>query len=273
MYKSSLAAALALSLVACGGGGGGEAEGSTSAAGSGTDSSQASPNNGGTGGSQSLEGTVWERLPGPSGDRTEIAIGGIKNEPANRVYMCEKKGSTAAGFYKGIISEDNVVEWDAEHGLPDTYLSISNGKLVFDYRINGQLPTDYDKGSWSGECGPLENIPPTKLAVVLPSGLSGITSVTIDGKSIPLISLAAGAPSPDCSNPSITYTLPRPSQRNSNGDYYTVRVGHRTQSIDAGGAYQTTTYESTFYSYYFTAGACNAYKVDWGSLGFTLAPL
>lgn len=271
-YKLSLAAALTLSLAACGGGGsGGNDEGSTSP--SATGSSQNVSQGSNTGGSQSIEGTVWVRLPGPSGDRTEIAIGGIKNEPANRVYMCEKKGSTAAGFYKGIISENNVVKWDAEHGLPDAYFTFANGKLVFEYRINGSLPTNYDKGSWSGECGPLENLPPTKLAVVLPSGLSGITGVSIDGKSVSLISLAAGAPRPDCSNPGTTFTLPRPSKSNSNGAYYTVLVSDRTQSVDAGGAYRTTTYETTFYSYYFTAGACNTYKVEWGNMGYTLVPL
>ncbi|HYP70509.1 MAG TPA: hypothetical protein VEP93_06455, partial [Variovorax sp.] len=211
--------------------------------------------------------------PGPSGDRTEIAIGGIKNEPANRVYMCEKKGSTAAGFYKGTISSNNVVKWDAVHGLPDTYFSLSSGRLIFDYRINGSLPTDYEKGSWSGECGPLENVPPTKVAVVLPSGLTTITGVSIDGKSVPLISLAAGAPRPDCSNANTTFTLPRASKSNSNGAYYTVLVSDRTQSVDAGGAYKTTTYETAFYSNYFTAGACNTYQVQWGNMGYTLVPL
>ena len=271
-YKLTLATALAVSLAACGGGGGSDGESFASSAGSSTGGSQSSSSSGGTGASQSMEGTVWVRLPGPSGDRTEIAIGGIKNEPANRVYMCEKKGSTAAGFYKGIISSDNVVTWDAEHGLPNTYFSLSSGRLVFDYRINGSLPTEYEKGSWSGECGPLENVPPTKVAVVVPAGL-GTTGVSIDGKSVPLISLAAGAPVPDCSNPNTTFTLPRASKSNSNGAYYTVLVTDRTQSVDAGGAYKTTTYETTFYSHYFKAGACNTYKVEWGNMGYTLVPL
>ena len=274
-HKWSLAAALMLSLAACGGGGGGgDDSGFASPAGSATGGSQSSSSSstGGTSGeSTALGDTVWVRLPGPSGDRTEIAIGGIKNEPANRVYMCEKKGSTAAGFYKGIISSDNVVKWDAEHGLPNTYFSLSNGKLVFDYRINGSLPTEYEKGSWSGECGPLENVPPTKLTVVVPTGLTGIQGVTIDGKSVPLI--RAGTASNDCSNPSVTFTLPRPAQTNSNGGYYMVRVTDRTQSVDAGGAYKTTTYESAFYTHYFTAGACNTYKVEWGNMGYTLAPM
>ena len=268
VYKLTLATALALSLAACGGGGGGsDGDGSASSASSASSSQSTSATS-----QSSLQG-VWVRLPGPSGDRTEIAIGGIKNEPSNRVYMCEKKGSTAAGFYKGTISSSNVVTWDAEHGLPNTYFSMSSGRLVFDYRINGSLPTEYDKGSWSGECGPLENVPPTKVAVVLPTGLNTIQSVTIDGKSVPLSTMAAGAPRPDCSNASTTFTLPRASKSNSNGAYYTVLVSDRVQSVDAGGAYKTTTYESTFYSYYFTAGACNTYQVQWGNLGYTLAPL
>lgn len=257
-FKLTLATAVALSLAACGGGG---------------DDGDSGGSYGGGGGSAGpAAGTVWVRLPGPSGDRTEIAVGGIKNEPANRVYMCEKRGSTAAGFYKGTLSTSGVVTWDAVHSLPNTYFTVTNGKLVFDYRINGSLPTDYLTGTWSGECGPLENLPPTKLAVVLPSGLTGITSVTLDGVSLPLIPLASTAPNPDCSVASTTYTLPRPTKRNTNGEYYSLKVSSRTQGIDNGGAYQTTVYETAFFTHYFKAGECNAYQVMWGSLGYTLAP-
>src|SRR5688572_9259752 len=76
--------------------------------------------------SPEIEG-VWVRLPGPSGDRTELAIGGIDGEPVNRVYMCEKKGSTAAGFYKGILTTDNIIIWD--DNLPDTHLRITGSQL------------------------------------------------------------------------------------------------------------------------------------------------
>jgi hypothetical protein len=101
------------------------------------------------------EGT-WVRLLGPSGDRTDLAIGGIAGEPENRVYMCELRGSTAAGFYKGMLN-GNVITWDSQYGLPDTYLSMVDGQLEFDYRCCGTVPTYYERGSWSGECGPLSN--------------------------------------------------------------------------------------------------------------------
>lgn len=104
-----------------------------------------------TGGGSDIEG-VWVRLPGPSGDRTEIAVGGIDGESSDRVYMCEKKGSTAAGFYKGTLN-GNVVTWDSSHNLPDAHLSRVGGELELDYPdCEVCLPTRYKSGSWSGEC-------------------------------------------------------------------------------------------------------------------------
>lgn len=265
-YALGLAAPLAFTLAACGGGGDGDSGNSTSSSSSGQNQSSST---GGTTGSSSVSGT-WVRLPGPSGDRTDIAIGVIKNEPANRVYMCEKKGSTAAGLYKGTIT-NNVVKWDAEYRLPDADFTLSNGRLVVQYQVSFSLATPYEKGSWSGECGPLENVPPTKIAVVLPAGMTGIVGVTIDGKSIPYTSLAAGAPIPNCTNPSNTYTLPAPANRNSTGDYYKVVVTHRGAGADS--ITRTTPYETTFYKSYFKAGACNPYVVDFGSQGYTLVGL
>lgn len=267
-YKLSFAVALALSLAACGAGT--EDDSDTSPSLSGTGGTQSPTSSGGSGGSSSLQGTVWVRLPGPSGDRTEIAIGGIKNEPANRVYMCEKKGSTAAGFYKGTLT-NNVVKWDAQYGLPDADFTLSGNRLVVQYQVSYSLATSYDKGTWSGECGPLEYVPPTRLAVVLPAGSSVVTGVTVDGKSVPLSYLSPGAPVPDCSNASTTFTLPAPSNQNSTGKYYSVKVTSRQAGADT--IVRTTTHETTFYEWYFKKGACNPYTVEWGNLGYTLAPL
>ncbi len=72
---------------------------------------------------------VWVRTLGPSGDRTDLAIGLITDDPT-RVYMCEKRGSTASGFYKGYLF-DNTIEWDAIHQLPETELRIVGSQLEF----------------------------------------------------------------------------------------------------------------------------------------------
>lgn len=116
------------------------------------DDSDEDTNNNNNGGSF---GGVWTRLPGPSGDRTDLAIGGIDGESSDRVYMCEKKGSTAAGLYKGYI-DGNIITWDSEYGLPYTYVEIVDGILEFSYpECDVCLVTDYKKGSWGGDCGEL----------------------------------------------------------------------------------------------------------------------
>jgi len=95
---------------------------------------------------------TWVRIVGASGDRTDIAIGGISGEDNDRVYMCEKQGSSVAGLYKGTLS-GNTIYWDSEYNLPSADLSIEGGDLVLDYTSCSQcLPTTYVKGSWSGEC-------------------------------------------------------------------------------------------------------------------------
>ncbi|MBK6381424.1 MAG: hypothetical protein IPF72_17810 [Chitinophagaceae bacterium] len=114
---------------------------------------------------------TWVRLPGPSGDRTDLAIGGIANEPANRVYMCEKRGSTAAGFYKGTYS-NGVITWDSQYNFPDYTATVDGSQLVID--CNVCLPTYYDVGSWSGECGPLENTSKKLLLALENSAYGGI---------------------------------------------------------------------------------------------------
>lgn len=47
---------------------------------------------------------------------------------------------------------------------------------------------------------------------------------------------------------------------------------HRHASVDAGGRVRDFTHETTWYEWYFKSGVCNVYTVDWGAMGFTLAP-
>lgn len=95
---------------------------------------------------------VWVRVIGASGDETDLAIGSVTGEGASRVWMCEKKGSTAAGFYKGTIS-GNIITWDATHGLPNTQLGKSGSQLTFIYpSVSSSILTYYNAGSWSSQC-------------------------------------------------------------------------------------------------------------------------
>lgn len=211
----------------------------------------------------SLEG-VWTRLPGPSGDRTDLAIGGIEGEPENRVYMCEKEGSSAAGLYKGVLN-GNIIVWDADYGLPNTSIKRSGNQLEFDYSDCGEcLVTYYEKGNWAGDCGQLENTS-IKLAVGLNnSDNSSITikSVTVDGYDVPLQLLNSTTTEPDCTSPYGTLTLHEPIQFDGSGNgYYSVNVTY--SAVGADGYYYTKTDTTTYFQYYFDIG-CNKYQVILG---------
>lgn len=217
----------------------------------------------------SIEGT-WVRLIGASGDRTDLAIGGIEGEPENRVYMCEKRGSTAAGFYKGYLNGD-MITWDEQYNLPDTYLQIVGPELEFDYRCCGAVPTYYERGDWSGECGPLENT-----SIILAVGLDNrdfyettIRSVTIDGISVPLAVLNETTTEPDCEGYE-AITLPAPAQTGDSGSgYYMVEITYSYQGADT--QWHTEVSRKAWYKHYFDVG-CNKYKIGWNN-GYTLIPL
>ena len=68
--------------------------------------------------------------------------------------MCEKRGSTAAGFYKGTYS-DGIITWDEVYNFPNHTAVVNGSELVID--CNVCAPTYYKPGSWSGERGPLGN--------------------------------------------------------------------------------------------------------------------
>ena len=204
-----------------------------------------------TGGNVDVIGT-WVRLPGPSGDRTDLAIGGIANEPANRVYMCEKRGSTAAGFYKGTYS-NGVITWDSQYNFP-TYTAIVDGsQLVID--CNVCLPTYYKVGSWSGECGPLENTS-KKIAVGIENSAYGgvsINSVTIENIPCPLTLLNTVVTAPDCSSNSY---INSPAS-STNPSYYTYRITY--SGIGVNGPYTRVDGGSIYKSD--LGFTCNKYKV------------
>jgi hypothetical protein len=106
------------------------------------------------GGGSSFYG-IWNRIVQSSGDRTDIAIGGITGEPANRVYMCELTGSTAAGFYKGTLNGNTIV-WDSQYGIPNFVLTIVGSNMELNVpSCSTCITTTYVSGSWSGQCVPL----------------------------------------------------------------------------------------------------------------------
>jgi hypothetical protein len=178
-------------------------------------------------GPDGISGT-WQRVRGPSGDVTDIAIGGITGEPDDRVYMCEHKGSSAAGLYKGTIAGE-VITWDATYGLPNaTFTTDGDERTLAFPSISWSIPTNYKRGPWRGECGPLENSS-KKIAVGLPMSMQGtIIGASVEGIEVPLTLLTNTVTAPDCSSHSFI-ELPATS---ANADYYTTKVRYTGISVD-----------------------------------------
>jgi hypothetical protein len=216
-----------------------------------------------TGGDIDVMGT-WVRLPGPSGDRTDLAIGGIANEPANRVYMCEKRGSSAAGFYKGTYN-DGVITWDSQYNFP-TYTAVVDGsQLVID--CNVCIPTYYEVGSWSGECGPLENTS-KKIAVGIQNSAYGglsINSVSIENIPCPLTLLNTVVTAPDCSS----YSYINTPATSANPNYYSYRIAY--SGIGLGGPYTGVSVGNIVKSD--LGYTCNKYKVFMTQVGSNIFSL
>jgi len=176
-----------------------------------------------------IEGT-WVRFPGPSGDKTDLAIGGITGEPSNRVYMCEKKGSIDAGFYKGMYSNNTIV-WDAVHGLPNFSVNLVGNELELD--CNVCLPTKYKQGDWSGECGPIVYIT-NNITVGFNSNDPNFSNVntielTINDKICPFTLLNSTVTLPDCSSSNSFITV-NESQMNGSG-YHAVLIRYSSGGI------------------------------------------
>lgn len=98
---------------------------------------------------------IWQRYGSPKGYNTDLAVGNIPGESANRVYMCEHPGSPSAGLYKGYIS-GNIITWDPQYGLPNAeFKQVGNYMTLY---FNVGLPEDagkYQRGVWTNTCGEL----------------------------------------------------------------------------------------------------------------------
>ncbi len=121
---------------------------------SGTTSGTTGNNTGNTGNNFNPYG-IWQRYGSPKGYNTDLAVGNIPGEPANRVYMCEHPGSPSAGLYKGYIS-GNIITWDPQYGLPNAeFKQVGNYMTLY---FNVGLLEDagkYQRGVWSNTCGEL----------------------------------------------------------------------------------------------------------------------
>jgi hypothetical protein len=98
---------------------------------------------------------IWQRFGSPKGYKTDLAVGNIPGEPANRVYMCEHPGSPSEGLYKGYIN-GNIITWDSEFGLPNAEFKQVNNYMTLYFNVG--LPEDagkYARGIWTNTCGPL----------------------------------------------------------------------------------------------------------------------
>jgi hypothetical protein len=218
---------------------------------------------GGNGGVEGPLNGVWVRTEGASGDETDIAIGNIPGEPENRVYMCEYVGSV--GLYKGYLN-GNTITCDNTYGLPDASVKRVGAQLELSYpSVSWSIPTLYNSGQWSSNCGPLENSS-IKLAVGLNNSLNSsvtINSVSIDGYGVPLTLLNSGTTMPDCDSPNWYLTLPEPAQSNEYGGYYLVNVTFTAEGLS--GSY-TETHTTVHYKHYFNTNSCNIYQVGTNGL-------
>lgn len=102
---------------------------------------------------------IWIRETGDgSGDRTDLAIGTVRGEAANRVWACEvRPRRPSIVLQRGTLTGDRIV-WDAVHGgVPDYRVSRSGDRLRVEVQFPGAQPTTYSRGSWSSLCPALED--------------------------------------------------------------------------------------------------------------------
>ncbi len=226
---------------------------------------------GGGGGNNTGTSGIWKRIESPKGYQTDLAVGGIPGEPANRVYMCEHPGSPSAGLYKGTISGETIT-WDAVHGLPTAKFYERDGFMRLWFSV---APEDeagkYVKGVWTNTCGPLENSV-KKIAVGFNPGENqnqyySILSVKVENTTCPVTQLSTAVPAPDCTSGKF---INSPSS-SANPDYYTVSITY--SSIDMNGQQYTKTEQSVIYKVHL-ANDCNKFKVDNSGTGrWVLLPL
>ncbi len=212
---------------------------------------------GGGGGNGSSTG-VWQRFNSPNGYNTDLAIGNIPGEPANRVYMCEHPGSPSAGLYKGYINGE-IITWDAVHGIPSAKFYERDGVMRLWFTVGPEDEAGrYKKGTWTNTCGPLNNTPAVnpKIAVGLDKSEVSqnitIQSVTIEGKLCPITQLSTSMPAPDCIN-SMFITAPT----SSDPDYLKVKITYSGEGVN--GPYVRTDESVILKSQLISS--CNRYKI------------
>ncbi|MCB9045953.1 MAG: hypothetical protein H6550_07420 [Chitinophagales bacterium] len=215
-------------------------------------------NNGGTSG-------VWQRFNSPNGYNTDLAIGGIKGEPENRVYMCEHPGSPTAGLYKGYISGETIT-WDAVHGLPNAKFYERDGVMRLWFTVGAEDDAGrYKKGTWTNTCGALENSVKKIVVGYNNDDMQSYTvmSVTIEGVKCNPRQYSATLPLPDCTSGSYINTP------TISGDYYNVSIVLGGNGVS--GPY-TTTFKSILYKSELTSD-CNKLKIAYAGATWALAPL
>ena len=197
---------------------------------------------GGTGGGNGNgggSGNVWQRYNSPKGYNTDLAIGGIAGEPANRVYMCEHPGSPTAGLYKGYINGETIT-WDAVHGLPSAKFYERNGVMRLWFSVGPEDDAGmYKKGTWTNTCGKLENSVKKVLIVFKPEEHSSISvsSVKIEGINYAINYYSNNSSIPNCETGK-TFLVPSSS---SNQDYYKVSITYGGEGVNG---FYTKTEES-----------------------------
>jgi hypothetical protein len=175
-------------------------------------------------------GNVWQRFNSPKGYQTDLAIGGIKGEPATRVYMCEHPGSPSAGLYKGTIN-GTVITWDAVHGLPNAKFYERDGVMRLWFTVGPEDDAGrYKKGTWTSTCGKLENSS-RKIVVAYKKADTpefSISSVKIENINCPITQLTASVTTPECSTNKFIMT----PATSANADYYTVSITYSAEGIN-----------------------------------------
>jgi len=113
---------------------------------------------------------TWTHINETDDYRMDIAIGGIANEPENRVFMCMSSDADAPMLIKGLLY-GNSIQWDGTYNIDVVHtLRMENGQLVFD--CNVCTPTLFDRAPWSGICGSLTG----GVAAVVTLPISAITA-------------------------------------------------------------------------------------------------
>lgn len=224
----------------------------------------------GGGNNTSTEG-VWLRYNSPNGYNTDLAIGGIPGEPANRVYMCEHPGSPSAGLYKGTISGE-VITWDAVHGLPNAKFYERDGVMRLWFTVGPEDEAGrYKKGAWTNTCSMTASTG-KKIAVGFNKSENqdvnlSINSIKIENVNCPITMLSASVPAPECTSGKFI----TPPTSSANPDYYMVSITY--SSLDLNSQPYTKTEQSIIYKTHLIDG-CNKFKADNSGTGrWVLLPL